>query len=229
MCCRRRSGRLPVRQPGPGPPGTPAPQPTLFDERDGFCHQCLLTDTPAGQRPSSTPATAPTPASKTASAAAKTPDGAASPAASSASTPAGAVPTPADPLELMEVPELRWLHARRRPAQSVKSHSTTRSPGSTTSGTRQAARSPTGPRQRPTPTRTTGPSRARPARLPVTPHPAPFRTPASIVDLTTATSSSCCGSRAASTPPAGPIRQPHPDALRQPTRRDHDHVRDTGA
>src|SRR4051794_41725253 len=32
----------------------------------------------------------------------------------------GAVPTPGDALEILEVPVLRWLFARRRPNQAIK-------------------------------------------------------------------------------------------------------------
>jgi hypothetical protein len=69
----------------------PGAQLSLFDHIVGWRHQLVITDTPTATARSSTskPATAPTPASKTASAAARTPAWAASPPATSPSTPSG--------------------------------------------------------------------------------------------------------------------------------------------
>ncbi|WP_380845800.1 lysine--tRNA ligase [Sphaerisporangium dianthi] len=97
----------------------------------------------------------------------------------------GAVPTPADALEIMEAPLLRWLYARRRPNQSFKVAfdqeiqrlydewdaldrkigDGTALPGDVAAYTR-AVGTASGP-------------------LPVTPRPLPYRTLASIVDVTT--------------------------------------------
>jgi hypothetical protein len=69
----------------------PGAQLSLFDTIEGFRHQVLATDTPAGQGSISTwrHATVPTPASKTASDAARTPASAGSRLACSPSTPPG--------------------------------------------------------------------------------------------------------------------------------------------
>jgi lysyl-tRNA synthetase, class I len=97
----------------------------------------------------------------------------------------GGVPTAADALEIMEAPLLRWLYARRRPNQSFtiafdqeiqrlydewdalarRVADQTATPGDAAAYDR-AVRTAAGP-------------------LPATPHPLPYRTLASIVDVTT--------------------------------------------
>ncbi len=97
----------------------------------------------------------------------------------------GGVPTPKDALAIMEAPLLRWLYARRRPNQSFKIafdqeiqrlydewdalarrvDEQAASPGDAAAYSRAA-------------TTAAGP-------LPTTPHPLPYRTLASIVDITT--------------------------------------------
>ncbi|GAA0988944.1 lysine--tRNA ligase [Acrocarpospora macrocephala] len=97
----------------------------------------------------------------------------------------GAVPTPADALEIMEAPVLRWLYARRRPNQSFKiafdqeiyrlydewdtlgrKIEDGSAPPADVAPFGRAARTATG-------------------ELPRTPRPVPYRTLASIVDVTT--------------------------------------------
>ncbi|HKD97186.1 MAG TPA: lysine--tRNA ligase [Micromonosporaceae bacterium] len=97
----------------------------------------------------------------------------------------GGVPTPAEALELMEAPLLRWLYARRRPNQAFKisfdqemqrlydewdalSNKVVAgtATGADATAYDRAIRTAAGP-------------------LPVTPHPLPYRTLASIVDVTT--------------------------------------------
>ena len=97
----------------------------------------------------------------------------------------GGVPTPSDALEIMEAPLLRWLYARRRPNQSFKiafdqeihrlydewdALSRKVSEGTSTTGDAsvhsRAVRTST-------------------EALPLTPRPVPYRTLASIVDITT--------------------------------------------
>ncbi|GAA1018295.1 lysine--tRNA ligase [Acrocarpospora pleiomorpha] len=97
----------------------------------------------------------------------------------------GAVPTPADALEIMEAPVLRWLYARRRPNQSFKiafdqeiyrlydewdtlgrKIGDGSAPPADVAAFGRASRTATG-------------------ELPVTPRPVPYRTLASIVDVTT--------------------------------------------
>jgi lysyl-tRNA synthetase class 1 len=97
----------------------------------------------------------------------------------------GAVPTPADALEIMEAPLLRWLYARRRPNQSFKvafdqeiqrlydewdALGRRVADGTAAPGDAAAYRRAVGT--------TAGP-------LPTTPHPLPYRTLASVVDITT--------------------------------------------
>ena len=88
----------------------------------------------------------------------------------------GGVPIPADALEVMEAPVLRWLYARRRPNQSFdvafgpelqrlydEWDALNRK---VADGTAQPATSP----------RTCARRRRRPGVLPTTPRPMPFRT-----------------------------------------------------
>jgi hypothetical protein len=214
VCSHRRSGRLPGRQPGPDPPGTPAPP------ADAVRRTRRPPPPPPAHRHPGRTAGLPrcrhrphTPGSKTASAAAKTPNRAASPAARLASTPAGAAPTPADPVELMQVPELPWLYPRRRPGEPVKIAFHDEIAGIHHEWDPPGRKIPTGPRHRPRPTRKTGPCRPRPARLPVTPLPAPFRTPAPTSTSPPRPAAAAAGSRATSTRPLSRSGQPRPDAL----------------
>ena len=97
----------------------------------------------------------------------------------------GAVPTPLDALEIMEPPLLRWLYARRRPNQGIKVafdaeiqrlydewDAVTRR---IEAGTAEAGEAASHDRAVRTAART----------LPLTPRPVPYRTLASIVDVTT--------------------------------------------
>jgi lysyl-tRNA synthetase class 1 len=97
----------------------------------------------------------------------------------------GAVPTPADALEIMEAPLLRWLYTRRRPNQSFKVafdqeiqrlydewdalERTVRTGTATPAAEEVYGRA----------------IRTATAELPRTPRPLPYRTLASIVDITT--------------------------------------------
>jgi lysyl-tRNA synthetase, class I len=97
----------------------------------------------------------------------------------------GGVPTPADALDVMEAPLLRWLYARRRPNQAFQiafdqeiqrtydewDALNVRVAGGTANAADQAAH-----------LRAVGTARRA---LPKTPRPVPFRTLASIVDVTT--------------------------------------------
>lgn len=96
----------------------------------------------------------------------------------------GGVPTPGDALKIMEAPLLRWLYARRKPASPSRSPSTRRSSGSTTSGTSWRPRSRTAVCSRPTPPRTPARPAPPPHELPCTPRPLPYRTLASVADIT---------------------------------------------
>ena len=97
---------------------------------------------------------------------------------------AGGAPTPADALEIFEAPLVRWLYARRRPEQSI----TLAFDAGGGPGLRRVGRAEPQGRRR---------HRRRAARavygraagtaegpLPVTPRPLPFRTLASVADIT---------------------------------------------
>ncbi|MDH2429172.1 lysine--tRNA ligase [Sphaerisporangium sp. TRM90804] len=97
----------------------------------------------------------------------------------------GAVPTPADALQIMEAPLLRWLYARRRPNQSFKiafDQEIQRLYDEWDSLERKIAEGAALPADVAAYTRAVG-TAAGP--LPVTPRPLPYRTLASIVDITT--------------------------------------------
>jgi len=97
----------------------------------------------------------------------------------------GGVPTPADALEIMEVPLLRWLYARRRPNQSFKvafDQEIQRLYDEWDALARKVADGSATPADAAAFSRATG-TAAGP--LPVTPRPLPYRTLASIVDITT--------------------------------------------
>ncbi|WP_037955304.1 lysine--tRNA ligase [Streptomyces sp. PRh5] len=97
----------------------------------------------------------------------------------------GGVPTPADALEIMEAPLLRWLYARRRPNQSFKiafDQEIQRTydewdalERKITDGTAQPADAAAYRRA----------TRTATGELPSTPRPLPYRTLASVVDITT--------------------------------------------
>lgn len=97
----------------------------------------------------------------------------------------GGVPTPADALEIMEAPLLRWLYARRRPNQSFKiafDQEIQRTydewdalERKITEGTAQPADAAAYSRA----------NRTASGELPSTPRPLPYRTLASVVDITT--------------------------------------------
>ncbi|GAA0897299.1 lysine--tRNA ligase [Streptomyces asiaticus] len=97
----------------------------------------------------------------------------------------GGVPTPADALEIVEAPLLRWLYARRRPNQSFKiafDQEIQRTydewdalERKITEGTAQPADAAAYRRA----------TRTATGELPSTPRPLPYRTLASVVDITT--------------------------------------------
>ena len=98
----------------------------------------------------------------------------------------GGVPTPADALEIMEAPLLRWLYARRRPNQSFKiafDQEIQRLYDEWDALDAQGRRRHRA--ARPTPPRTPAPSRTAAGALPRTPRPLPYRTLASVADITT--------------------------------------------
>ncbi|MFG6194270.1 lysine--tRNA ligase [Nonomuraea sp. JJY05] len=97
----------------------------------------------------------------------------------------GDVPTPADALEIMEAPVLRWLYARRKPAQSFKiafDQEIQRLYDEWDALGRKIAEGQGQPAELAAYKRAVG-TAAGP--LPATPHPVPYRTLASIVDVTT--------------------------------------------
>ena len=116
------------------------------------------------------------------------------------------MPTPADALQIMEAPLLRWLYARRRPNQSFKIafdqeiqrlYDEWDALDAQGRGRHGAAR-PTSPR---TPGRSAPPA----GELPRTPRPLPYRTLASVADITAGRPSSRrCGS-CSELDPAHPI------------------------
>ncbi|WP_203994541.1 lysine--tRNA ligase [Sphaerisporangium rufum] len=98
----------------------------------------------------------------------------------------GAVPTAADALEIMEAPLLRWLYARRRPNQSFKiafDQEIQRLYDEWDTLARKVAEGVALPADLAAYNRAAGTATAGP--LPVTPRPLPFRTLASILDVTT--------------------------------------------
>ncbi|WP_043619553.1 lysine--tRNA ligase [Nonomuraea candida] len=97
----------------------------------------------------------------------------------------GDVPTPADALEIMEAPVLRWLYARRKPAQSFKiafDQEIQRLYDEWDSLGRKVAAGQAQPAELAAYHRATS-TAAGP--LPATPHPVPYRTLASVADITT--------------------------------------------
>ena len=97
----------------------------------------------------------------------------------------GGVPTPADALQIMEPPLLRWLYARRRPNQAFKiafDQEIQRLYDEWDTLGRKVAEDAANPADAAAYSRAVG-TAAGP--LPVTPHPLPYRTLASIVDITT--------------------------------------------
>ncbi|WP_214319518.1 lysine--tRNA ligase [Nonomuraea sediminis] len=94
----------------------------------------------------------------------------------------GGVPTPSDALEIMEAPVLRWLYARRKPAQSFKiafDQEIHRLYDEWDALGRKTERLPA---EQAAYERAVG---TADGALPVTPRPVPYRTLASIVDVTT--------------------------------------------
>ncbi|MEV0458415.1 lysine--tRNA ligase [Catellatospora methionotrophica] len=97
----------------------------------------------------------------------------------------GSVPTPADALQIMEPPLLRWLYARRRPNQAFKiafDQEIQRLYDEWDTLGRKVAEGTANAADTAAYTRAVG-TAAGP--LPTTPHPLPYRTLASIVDITT--------------------------------------------
>ncbi|MEV4017624.1 lysine--tRNA ligase [Nonomuraea angiospora] len=97
----------------------------------------------------------------------------------------GDVPTPADALAIMEAPVLRWLYARRKPAQSFKiafDQEIQRLYDEWDALGRKIAEGQGQPAELAAYRRAVGTAAAP---LAATPHPVPYRTLASIVDVTT--------------------------------------------
>jgi lysyl-tRNA synthetase class 1 len=97
----------------------------------------------------------------------------------------GGVPTPADALEIMEAPVLRWLYARRRPNQSFKvafDQELLRLYDEWDATARRVAEGSASPADVAAYGRAVGTAAGV---LPTTPRPLPYRTLASIVDITT--------------------------------------------
>ncbi|MEU8871560.1 lysine--tRNA ligase [Streptomyces javensis] len=97
----------------------------------------------------------------------------------------GGVPTPADALEIMEAPLLRWLYARRRPNQSFKiafDQEIQRTYDEWDALERKITESTAQPADVAAYRRAT---RTATGELPSTPRPLPYRTLASVVDITT--------------------------------------------
>ncbi len=96
----------------------------------------------------------------------------------------GGAPTPADALEIFEAPLVRWLYARRRPEQSITlafNDEVGRIYDEWDALRRQVADGQASPGARAVFARASGPAEGP---LPVTPRPLPFRTLASIADIT---------------------------------------------
>ncbi|TVL93520.1 lysine--tRNA ligase [Streptomyces sp. SAJ15] len=97
----------------------------------------------------------------------------------------GGVPTPADALEIMEAPLLRWLYARRKPNQSFKiafDQEIQRLYDEWDALERKVADGTAQPADAAAYSRAT---RTAAGELPRTAHPLPYRTLASVVDITT--------------------------------------------
>lgn len=97
----------------------------------------------------------------------------------------GGVPTPADALEIMEAPLLRWLYARRRPNQSFKiafDQEIQRTYDEWDALERKITEGTAQPADVAAYSRAT---RTASGELPSTPRPLPYRTLASVVDITT--------------------------------------------
>jgi len=97
---------------------------------------------------------------------------------------AGGAPTPADALEIFEAPLVRWLYARRRPEQSITlafNAEVGRVYDEWDKLTRQVADGTAGPADAVAYSRAAGTAEGP---LPVTPRPLPFRTLASVADIT---------------------------------------------
>ncbi|WP_431047576.1 lysine--tRNA ligase [Streptomyces sp. P1-3] len=97
----------------------------------------------------------------------------------------GGVPTPADALEIMEAPLLRWLYARRKPNQSFKiafDQEIQRLYDEWDALERKIAEGAVQPADAAAYSRAT---RTAAGELPRTPRPLPYRTLASVVDITT--------------------------------------------
>ena len=96
----------------------------------------------------------------------------------------GGAPTPADALEIFEAPLLRWLYARRRPEQSITlafGDEVGRVYDEWDKLTRQVADGEADPLKEAIWARSAGTAEGL---LPVTPRPLPFRTLASVADIT---------------------------------------------
>ena len=96
----------------------------------------------------------------------------------------GGAPTPADALEIFEAPLVRWLYARRRPEQSITlafNNEVGRIYDEWDALRRQVADGLASPGAQAVFARASGPAEGP---LPVTPRPLPFRTLASIADIT---------------------------------------------
>ncbi|MEV5888375.1 lysine--tRNA ligase [Nonomuraea fuscirosea] len=97
----------------------------------------------------------------------------------------GDVPTPSDALAIMEAPVLRWLYARRKPAQSFKiafDHEIQRLYDEWDALGRKVAAGQAQPAELAAHNRAV---RTAAGPLPATPHPVPYRTLASVADITT--------------------------------------------
>ncbi|MER5970204.1 lysine--tRNA ligase [Streptomyces sp. NPDC002055] len=97
----------------------------------------------------------------------------------------GGVPTPADALEIMEAPLLRWLYARRKPNQSFKiafDQEIQRLYDEWDALNRKVGDESVQPADAAAYSRAV---RTAAGELPRTPHPLPYRTLASVVDITT--------------------------------------------
>lgn len=97
---------------------------------------------------------------------------------------AGGAPTPADALEIFEAPLVRWLYARRRPEQSITlafDQEVGRVYDEWDKLTQKVADGTADPASSAVYARSAGPAEGP---LPVTPRPLPFRTLASVADIT---------------------------------------------